>query len=260
MIHTKRWLFVLLIPTFLFAQNNRTFTYNTVGWYNPFVTLKINDRLGIHLEAQIRRNDWMTQWQQLLYRTGINYQLNPHILLRIGYAHAATYVYGDLPINVYGKPFNENRLFEMFQMTTKEGPIEFTHRFILEQRFTGKYSSAAVEKEDQTVYTNRVRYMIRLLVPFKGKELKDKTGYITAYDEIMIGFGKNVNANVFDQNRIGALIGYRFSKLFRLEGGYIQQTLQFGRLVNGKNVFQTNSGVIVNAFFALDLSRKKEIN
>jgi hypothetical protein len=107
------------------------------------------------------------------------------------------------------------------------------------------------------VYTNRVRYMVRLLLPFKGKELKDKTGYIAAYDEIMIAFGKNVNANVFDQNRIGAIVGYRFNKAFRLEGGYIQQTLQFGRLVNNKNVFQTNSGIIVNAILALDISKKK---
>jgi hypothetical protein len=72
---------------------------------------------------------------------------------------------------------------------------------------------------------------------------------MAVYDEIFIGFGKNVQANVFDQNRLGVLFGYRFNKTFRAEAGYLNQILQFGRLVDGKNVFQNNNGVIVNSLF-----------
>ena len=78
------------------------------------------------------------------------------------------------------------------------------------------------------------------------KTMKDKTPYIAAYDEIFIGFGKNVAANIFDQNRIGIVLGYRFNKLLRIEAGYLNQTVQFGRLVNGKHVFQYNNGIIIN--------------
>ena len=91
--------------------------------------------------------------------------------------------------------------------------------------------------------------MIRLQAPLKGREIKDKTPYAALYNEIMIGFGKNVNANIFDQNRIGLLLGYRFSKTLRIEAGYLNQTLQFGRLINGRNIFQSNSGFIVNTNF-----------
>jgi hypothetical protein len=63
-------------------------------------------------------------------------------------------------------------------------------------------------------------------------------------------FGQNVNANVFDQNRIGVLLGYRFNKHIRLEAGYLNQIVQFGRQINGQAVFQNNNGVIVNAIFA----------
>uniref|UniRef100_UPI0037BE61AF DUF2490 domain-containing protein n=1 Tax=Flavobacterium sp. TaxID=239 RepID=UPI0037BE61AF len=77
-----------------------------------------------------------------------------------------------------------------------------------------------------------------------------------AYDEVFIGFGENVNENVFDQNRIGVLLGYQFNSSLRVEGGYLNQILQLGREVNGSNVFQYNNGIIVNALFTFDLSKK----
>ena len=97
--------------------------------------------------------------------------------------------------------------------------------------------------------------MIRLQAPLKGKEITDRSAYLALYDEVFIGFGKNVNANVFDQNRLGLLLGYRFSKQFRLEAGYLYQTLQYGRQINGQNVFQNNSGLIINTNFNLDFTK-----
>jgi hypothetical protein len=78
------------------------------------------------------------------------------------------------------------------------------------------------------------------------------------YDEVLVGFGENVNANIFDQNRIGILLGYRFNKTLRIEGGYLNQTLQLGRLINGQNVYQYNNGFIINANFNIDLSKPKD--
>ena len=95
----------------------------------------------------------------------------------------------------------------------------------------------------------------------KGKTIDIKEFYAAAYDEIMIGFGKNVNENVFDQNRIGLMLGYVFSKNLRIEGGFINQIVQFPREITlpdnpiGRNLFQHNSGFIVNANINLDLSR-----
>jgi hypothetical protein len=101
-----------------------------------------------------------------------------------------------------------------------------------------------------------MRYMLRLQTALTGKEIKDKTAYIAVYDEIFIGFGKNVNANVFDQNRVGALIGYRFNKNVNIEAGYLNQISMFGRQIAGQNVFQYNNGLIVNAVFNFDLAKK----
>ena len=128
---------------------------------------------------------------------------------------------------------------------------------MLEQRFVGRYTSANEATEDEFPLLNRMRYMVRLQIPLKGKEIKDKTPYVAVYDEVFIGFGKNVNANVFDQNRIGILLGYRYNKNFRIEAGYLNQTLQYGRQISGQNVFQNNNGFIINTNFNFDLTTKK---
>jgi hypothetical protein len=93
-------------------------------------------------------------------------------------------------------------------------------------------------------------------LPLKGKEINIKTPYLAIYDEVFISFGKNVNENIFDQNRVGILVGYRVSSSIRIEAGYLNQILQLGREVNNRNVFQHNNGLIINANFNIDLTTK----
>ena len=239
------------------AQNTRLSNYNTIGWYNYFGTFKVSQKFGIHTEYQFRRTEIITEWQQSLLRVGVNYQLNPKIQFRLGYAWIETFSYGEIPINGMGKDFTEHRLFQMATLTDKVSIVDLSHRFMLEQRWVGRYSNANFTNEDEFPLLNRFRYMFRLQIPLKGKETIDKTLYISIYDEIFIGFGDNVNENIFDQNRIGILLGYRFSSLVRIEAGYLNQTLQLGREVNNRNVFQRNNGIIVNVNFNIDLTTRK---
>jgi len=250
-------LFLLFCFQITLGQNNRINTKNNIGWYNYFGTFKISEKFGIHTEYQWRRNNYITDWQQSLLRIGLNYYLNQRVLFRVGYAWVESFPYGEIPLNSLGRDVTEHRLFEVIQLSHKEGIVDLTHRFVLEQRFVGKYSSANVETEDEFPLLNRARYMVRLQVPLKGLEIKDKTPYFALYDEVFIGFGENVNANIFDQNRIGVLLGFRYNKNFRIEAGYLNQTLQYGRQINGQNVFQSNNGFIVNSNFNFDLTNKK---
>jgi len=240
-----------------YAQNTRLNNYNSIGWYNYFGTFKLTEKFGIHTEYQFRRNEFITEWKQSLLRVGVNYQLNQKIQFRLGYAWIETFSYGEIPINGMGKDFTEHRLFQMVTISDKISIVDFSHRFMLEQRWVGRYSNDNLTKEDEYPLSNRFRYMFRLQIPLKGKEIKDKTPYLAIYDEIFIGFGKNINENIFDQNRIGILFGYRFSPVVRIEAGYLNQILQLGREVNNRNVFQQNDGIILNANFNIDLTKKK---
>lgn len=171
----------------------------------------------------------------------------------MGYAWAETYAYGDYPINAFGKTFTEHRIYEVATLTQRTGTLDLSHRIMLEQRWLPRYNSAASVKPDDWLFMNRARYMLRLQQSLKGKTLEDKEPYVAAYDEILVGFGKNVNENIFDQNRFGLLLGYRFSPKFRLEAGYISQIVQLAREISGRNVFQHNNGFILNSFFNINL-------
>ena len=111
-----RPLFTFLILVFLaqnlsLAQNNRLSTYEKIGWYSVFPTLKVSKKLSIHTEYQWRRQDLIVHWQQSLMRLGINYQHNPRVLFRLGYAWIETFAYGDIPLNSLGRDFTEHRFF-----------------------------------------------------------------------------------------------------------------------------------------------------
>lgn len=241
----------------LTAQNGRVNVKNNIGWFNYFGTFKVSEKFSVHTEYQFRRNEIITKWQQGLLRMGVNYQLNPKIQLRIGYAWIETFPYGEIPINEMGKDFTEHRVFQMVTLADEIAFVDFSHRFMLEQRWVGRYSNPGLTNEDEFPLLNRFRYMLRLQIPLKGKEIKDKTPYVAIYDEIFLGFGQNVNENIFDQNRVGILLGFRFSPFLRIEAGYFNQILQLGREINNSNVFQYNNGFILNANFSIDFSKKK---
>ncbi len=250
---SRLFICAMFLTNISFAQNTRIIDYNKIGWYAATGTFSINSKWSAHLEYQWRREDYGKTWQQSLLRTGINYHANSNTTFRIGYAWAETYPYGDYPINGFGKTFTEHRIYQAATLTQRSGTVDISHRIMLEQRFLPRYASAASVKPDDWLFMNRARYMLRLQHALKGKTLEDKEPYIAAYDEILIGFGKNVNENIFDQNRLSVLLGYRFSKSFRLEAGYIGQVLQLGREISGRNVFQHNNGVIVSSIVNVNL-------
>jgi len=254
----KKYLFILLFILsclISYSQNNRINTQENIGWYNIFGTYKVAKKYSIHTEYQFRRANTITEWQQSLLRVGVNHHLNSRVMFRLGYALIETYPYGEIPINGLGRDFTEHRIYQMMLLSGKEGRFDISHRFMLEQRFVGRYSNALIENEDEFPLMHRARYMLRVQTPLIGKEIKNKTPYFTIYDEVLIGFGENVNANVFDQNRLGMLIGLKWNNNLRLEAGYLNQILQFGRQINSQNIFQYNHGLIVNLNIDLDLTK-----
>ena len=257
---TNIFIFTFLVSSFTYCQNTRINEKNNIGWYNFNTTFKLNSRFGIHTEYQWRRIEYIKNWQQSLLRLGVNYQLNQSILLRTGYAWIETFPYGATPINGFGKDFTEHRTFEMVTLNNKVSIVDFSHRFMLEQRWIGKYTNANLDTEDQFIFSNRFRYMFRMQLPLQGKTIIEKTPYVAIYDELFVGFGENVNENIFDQNRFGLLLGYKFNNNLRMEAGYLNQTLQLGREINGRNVFQSNSGFIISTILNFDLSKNYTSN
>lgn len=225
------------------AQNSRLREYNTIGWFSTTITPAISKKVSGHLEYQWRRDNFVKDWQQSLLRIGFNVKLHKQVTVHAGYAWIETYPYGTYSLSAIPKRFPEHRVYEQVVVTSSVGKTNLSHRLRLEQRWLGRFTSMSSDKPDETIFLNRFRYMPRLDIPV------DEKIYASVYNEIFLGFGKNVNENVFDQNRVGLIAGYKASSNFKIEAGYINQIVQLGREINGRNVFQYNSGVIVNTFF-----------
>jgi hypothetical protein len=244
-------LFLLLfcITKVTFAQN-RLNTHNTLIWFNQFHTININENIAVLAEYQWRRTEGLKSWQQSLLRGGIQYKFKSGLSLLAGYGWIETFPYGDYPPKA-SQPFPEHRIYEQVIWNDNIGRVMLNHRGRLEQRFLGVLDLAAMDGRSITKwnYLNRFRYQLRVTVPLNHATLTDKTLYTAAFDEIFIGFGKNVNANVFDQNRIGLALGYKLNKSISLEAVAFNQTVQQAAQVNGKSVFQYNNGFMLNANF-----------
>jgi hypothetical protein len=254
-IHIRLTLIAILFSLLGKAQNNRVSDDNSIGWVATNITWNLNKKFSLHTEYQWRRDNFVTDPQQNLYRMGVNYVVNPNLTVRLGYAYIDTYNYGDIPLQAAGRTFPEHRTYQMATLTSKIGRMDISHRFMLEQRWVGRFTNAASEKPNETVYGNRLRYMFRMQHPL-AKNTSKGFPYAAMYDEILIGFGSNVNANVFDQNRFGAVLGYRFNPSVRIEGGFFSQIVQLGRYVNNQPVFQYNTGFIVTSFVNINLQKK----
>lgn len=226
-----------------FTQNNRLSEHNTIGWFTTTITPAISKKISLHTEYQWRRDNIVKDWQQSLLRVGVNYKVHPQVTLHAGYGWIKTFPYGTYNLAAVPKPNPEHRIYEQLVVTSNIGKSTLLHRLRLEQRWLSRFGSVNDDKPD-FIYLNRFRYMPRFDISLNEK------WYATLFDEIFIGFGKNVGENVFDQNRVSVMAGYRASKNFRLEGGFLNQTVQLAREIENKNVFQYNSGIIINTYFS----------
>ena len=230
------------------AQNDRVNDFNTTHWLQSFNTVRLDDRWSLLLEFQWRRANGFRQGLQELYRTGVNYKVNDQVSVLAGYAFVQTHPYGDYPIAANGS-FPEHRVFEQLSFRHPVQRWLFTHRFRLEQRWLQRIVNGTNGPVKDWNYLNRFRYQFRAQYRLKAKG--NQEWYAAAADELFIGAGKNLGTNIFDQNRLFLLTGYKFSRKFSLEAGYFNQTLQQGRRVNNQTIMQRNNGLVLSSFLTL---------
>jgi hypothetical protein len=212
-------LFLLACP--LFAQT--IVDNNANAWIMYYGDHPIgNSRWGAHLEGQWRRADLGLAWQQLLLRPGVNFQLTKRIALSGGYTFLESHPYGDHPAAGNN---HEHRFYEQVTVNQKIRKLDFAHRFRLEQRNIGVLTKHpdGTYHTDSFRYENRIRYMARTTIPLKPG---DKKNYIAVQDELWFNFGKNVDKNVFDQNRAYIALGRDVGHQTKFEFGFMEQTVQ----------------------------------
>jgi hypothetical protein len=179
------------------------------NWFIYFGNQAISKKVNWHNEVQYRNYNFAGDLQQLLLRTGVGYNLSPannNVLIGYGYILSERYI-NNSDEKAESK---EHRLFQQFITKQNIGRFYTQHRYRIEERFL----------EDETQY--RFRYFLGLNIPINHKTMKEKTVYLSAYNEIFI----NGQAPAFDRNRLYGALGYQINKDFKFELGYMSQMIE----------------------------------
>lgn len=205
-----------ILPTRLFAQEQQF-----SGWGALFHTQRFSEKWGASFDAQFRSADQFDYLRNILLRPSVNYYFSKNTIGALGYAYVtANGRSGD------AKTFRpESRIWEQFIINQKLGKaITLQHRFRLEQRFLGNTSVAGVETQNH-YFSQRLRYFARAVIPFKQDSTFTKGLFTALQNEVFVNVQNKdkVNTHFFDQNRAYVSFGYRFSKKFDTEVGYLNQ-------------------------------------
>jgi hypothetical protein len=236
---------------------------NENAWLVQVSTIKIANKWDLLTDIQWRQSELGTKPMQLLLRPAIQYRFYDKVSAALGYLYCITHSYGKIPQTIYSFP--EHRLWQQFIISNKIGIIEAQQRIRFENRWIGEVSNDM--KVSKYRYQNRLRYLYRLQLPINGSKIEKGKFYLHFYDEIMIGFGKNVGANIYDQNRLYLGLGFHTGVWGKIEIGYLYQHLMHRReKIVYQNVakptstqfFENNHTVTVSYFLNLDISKKSD--
>ena len=201
------------------AQNSE----NELGtWYMYNGSHKVSKKYTLKTSAHIRFFELASEYQQEIYRLGINYRFNKKLNVTGGmvYSITDTSYKEDLP-NLY-----EFRFYQDANYKQKWASFLANHRIRLAQRFTAQNS----KKETR----HRIRYGLFLNYPLS-------TSFkIYTFNEVFIKFARKS----FSQNRTGIGIIQKINKQINLRLGYMHtlfsnassHRLQLGIILNTNHI------------------------
>ncbi|MBT2560011.1 DUF2490 domain-containing protein [Pedobacter sp. ISL-68] len=195
----------------LYAQTQ----HQNSGWFMFLNNTKFNDKWGLQFDVQLRSADDWGYLRNTLVRPALQYFINNKHNVALGYLWQTTHTESaespDLTLH-------EHRIFEQYIYSHKIKSVFASHRFRVEQRFIGRTG--------EDVFSQRFRYFFRLVQPLqKTQPTFTKGPFVALQNEVFLNLQNKdkINSSVFDQNRLYLAAGYRFSKQFDLEAGYMNQ-------------------------------------
>ena len=205
-------LLIICFSNFSFSQKS-----DTGNWFIYVGNQKINNKWNWHNEVQYRNYNFIGDANQLLLRTGIGYNLtenNNNLLLGYGFINTQKY----LPNSDQKTDTNEHRIYQQFITKQIFGSVFLQHRYRIEERFISDN------------FQLRFRYFLGINFPINKRTLDKNAVYLSSYNEIFI----NAESPLFDRNRLYGALGFVINKNFKVEAGFMTQTLE----KSNRNQFQ----------------------
>jgi hypothetical protein len=119
----------------------------------------------------------------------------------------------------------ERRIWQQVQLSHEIGRLDVSHRYRLEQRYRGRRNDPEVDHIDYWERSNRFRYQVKGTLPLSGEAIEQGEAYVSLANELFVGIGRNVQRNIFDQNRATFAVGYRLTRNWRTEVGFLEHVI-----------------------------------
>lgn len=252
-----------LMPILLFSQASRQYYHIPNAWMDVNVSGKLYKKFSWQIENSHRRQDMQGEYNestttgnlfhsfgQHVVRPYVHYQLSPKIrfsLMPLGWIGSNRFNEGN-PISF----FSELRISPQVMLTQFLGKLKLDNRLRYEMRWIGQ-NQPVDDKSfiyagdfSSSTFRERLRYQLKLNLPFGREKISDKTLYGILSNEVFIQVGNQIpRANVLDQNRILIGLGYSVNRSLSVELAYQRQTIF--RLNNTlKNNVDLNNILYVN--------------
>ena len=176
---------------------------NQLGtWYMYNGSHKLSKKYSLKTMAHFRYFELASEFQQEIYRLGINYTFTPKTNVTLGVSYAtADVAYDASSVNLY-----ESRFYEDLNLKSNWRKFTAKHRFRFEQRFIHK-------NIDTDQFQNWLRYDLNLSYPLSN------TWSTYAFNEIFINLN---SAKTFSQNWTGVGFLYKWTNNIKLKMAYLQ--------------------------------------
>jgi hypothetical protein len=168
---------------------------------------------------------------------GVNFRVNRLLTLTTGYTYNRSYPTGEATPS--SPPTIEHRVWEQAWLRYSTGKVAWSSRFRLENRF--------LEGSGTYRFENRLRYWQQATIPVTSHV------YVTGYDEAWFYVAPYHSSSAFDQNRAYAALGFSVKPAWRVETGYMNQTL----LQRTGSVLEINHMVMISVYSTTGLKHKR---
>ncbi|OUJ74276.1 DUF2490 domain-containing protein [Hymenobacter crusticola] len=199
------------------------------------------NKWGGFAEVQARTDAVFAKYFYNELKGGVSYDLDKNFTAMIAGGRYATSDYRALedgPLNV------EKRLWLQLVLSQYLDRLKIEHRYRIEQRWFDY-------RGDSTGRRNRIRYRLNAFLPLNSKTIKDKTVFLSVYDEIFL----NPKGPVFERNRVYGGVGYQFNKHLLLQVGWVNQSnynlpaIQQGQFI--PQITSAKNNVVVNVIYRI---------
>lgn len=218
-------------------------TYHNQSWTSINSVMRFSDHWGLMADFHVRKDDFMANDYFYFLRLGAVTWINGKYPLAYGVAHL--WLAPRNPTNLWT---NENRIYQQWSASQREGIVSILHRIRLEQRWR---EIVVTDTEMARQFSFRLRYLASFEVhPFKNQHLPS----LVLSDEILVQFGKEV-LNTFDQNRVFIGLKVPIVKNLNCDIGYmnILQQRVTSYQYDSSNVFR------LFLYYNLDFRKNKTV-